>query len=378
VPSEPARPEPTDTTPQPGEAPGELGTGAGEAGAGGLAGAPNMFVDQLAAQVRGPLTATLPSGQTFVLTRGQPIPLQFNQPGTRFNFDVILPDGTRLLAGQPLPSGLLPIVGILPLESGRGNGPLALVARGAFKIAENESPKPQDRVFVNYWYFQDVNGTFNFGPRTDVHREVFGFERTFLDGDASIGLRVPVIQVLGDVGIENYDLGDLTFILKFALINDESTGNVFSTGLVLTVPTGASFLPAGVPDVHPFLFQPYVGGIYNIGDLYLIGFSSIVVPTDSRDVTFLSNDLGIGYYLLRRDDGFLTSIVPTVEMHLLTPLNHRGAQTEPVGLQDQLNLTFGTRFGLGRRANLGLGLVTPVLGPRPFDFEAQVQFNLRF
>jgi hypothetical protein len=30
--------------------------------------------------------------------------------------------------------------------------------RGAFKIAENESPQPQDRVFLNYNYYNDATG----------------------------------------------------------------------------------------------------------------------------------------------------------------------------------------------------------------------------
>src|SRR5688500_3205216 len=32
-----------------------------------------------------------------------------------------------------------------------------LVRRGTFKIAENESPRPMDRIFYNYNHFSDVN-----------------------------------------------------------------------------------------------------------------------------------------------------------------------------------------------------------------------------
>ncbi len=56
--------------------------------------------------------------------------------------------------------------------------------RLSFKIAENESPRPVDRVFVTYNYYNDVD-VFHFGSsRSDLHREMIGFEKTFLGGDA--------------------------------------------------------------------------------------------------------------------------------------------------------------------------------------------------
>jgi hypothetical protein len=262
-------------------------------------------------------------------------------------------------------------------------GVLALVARGAFKITEDESPRPQDRIYTTYNYFNNVNGSLN-PPglaQTDIHREVLGLEKTFLNGNASLGLRVPFVQVEGDGSIRRQDIGDLSFIAKYAFINDRCTGNVLSGGLVVTVPTGANFLPEGIPDIHPTLLQPFLGAIYNMGSFYAQGFSSVLVPTDSRDVTFLFNDIGFGYFLYkaeRRCDRLLTSVVPIFEVHVNTPLNHRGALTEPIGGTDIVDLTFGTTFGLGRASTLNLGVVTPVTGPKPFDIEAQVQFNYRF
>src|SRR5690349_18027260 len=43
----------------------------------------------------------------------------------------------------------------------------------AIKIAENESPRPLDRVFVGYNYFDSLKGLGT--PSSDVHRETFGF-----------------------------------------------------------------------------------------------------------------------------------------------------------------------------------------------------------
>jgi hypothetical protein len=38
----------------------------------------------------------------------------------------------------------------------------------------------------------------------------------------------------------------------------------------------------------------------------------------------------------------------------------------------------GTIFELSQRSTLAVGLVTPVTGPKPFNLEALVQFNLLF
>src|SRR5262249_47653896 len=112
-----------------------------------------------------------------------------------------------------------------------------IVSGGAFRIAENESPRPVDRVFATYNYFGNAN---TFGGRDfDLHREVFGFEKTFLGGDASFGLRAPVQQRTGGDGANTIDgFADLSFLFKYAFLNDAETGDVLSAGLVLTIPTG--------------------------------------------------------------------------------------------------------------------------------------------
>src|SRR5207247_1099521 len=97
-----------------------------------------------------------------------------------------------------------------------------VASQGAFKICENESPRPTDRVFFTYNFYSDAtgapsglgvprtdtvtnpNGTVTSTPvpavtiKLDAHREIFGFEKTFLDGNASIGMRAPLVQQVGD------------------------------------------------------------------------------------------------------------------------------------------------------------------------------------
>lgn len=141
-----------------------------------------------------------------------------------------------------------------------------------------------------------------------------------------MGLRLPFFQVEGSSTVPS-DSGtdDLSILLKYALIRRPESGVALSTGIVITVPTGDGGLileKDGKPEeVHPALFQPFVGYLWSRGDFFLHGFESLMVPTDSRDATILFSDIGLGYWLLRRGaDQLLTGIIPTVELHVTTPL----------------------------------------------------------
>jgi hypothetical protein len=274
---------------------------------------------------------------------------------------------------------------------------------GAFKITENESPVPQDRVFLTYNYFSNVTGPASASsfarsdtqvtnlngspatvstlfpavaaPQVDVHRETFGFEKTFLDKNASLELRLPVFEEGGSFVHQN--IGDVSLIFKYAVLNDRAAGNVLSTGLVASAPTGPD-IETFVGNIHSFLLQPFVGYVWNQRPFYVLGFNSLVVPTDSRDVTLLFNDVALGYLLYHGGkEQFLRSVTSTVEAHITTPLNHRGS-TDPIVVPDLVVLTAGVHFGLGGRSTLTLGAATPVTGPRVYDIEAMAQFNWRF
>jgi hypothetical protein len=256
----------------------------------------------------------------------------------------------------------------------------AVAARiGAFKITENESPRPQDRLLFNYNYFNNAQKS-----GVDVHREMIGFEKTFLGGAASLGMRVPAYQTTGTVPafldpLELEGFGDLNVIFKYAFLNDCDTGNVLSGGVTVGVPTGRAIHIETQSDLHDVLLQPYVGFIYHFNrDAFIQGFSSLVVPTDARDVTILFNDFALGYWVYRCDDALLTGVIPVLEGHVNTPLNHRGTEQIPIGLQDSVVLTGGSHFVFNNRANLMLGAAVPVTGPLPYRIEGILQFNYRF
>jgi hypothetical protein len=282
----------------------------------------------------------------------------------------------------------------------------------AFKIAENESPRPVDRVFVTWNYFGAIRGPDNGPPVTNnaatqsttsfsgltsnvatsvvtslpappraqanLHREMFGFEKTFLGGDASIELRAPMVQMTGNTqgtGFQNF--GDLTIVGKYAFINDRNTGNVLSGGLALTAPTGPG-IDTSDGHLHSTLFQPWFGYIINGDRVFLHAFHSLVAPTDPRDVTLLFNDVGVNFWLYRASpDRALNYIVPMIEAHVTTPLNHRSGDSV-IFVPDTVVLTTGVHLGLMRNANLSLGIATPVTGPRIFNIETFVMLNWRF
>jgi hypothetical protein len=242
-----------------------------------------------------------------------------------------------------------------------------VVSFGAFKISDNESVQPVDRVFLTYNYF-DVDGFH--GNSSSLNREVIGFEKTFLDGRASFGVRAPFSQTGEGLGGSS-DIDGLSFIFKYAAYMNRETGNIISGGLVVTVPTGPDIPIDVTSSINSTLLQPYLGYVFNAGRFYLQGFSEIVIPTDNTLPTFVANDIGIGYRLES------IPVTPTFEVHANDPLNHQGSSGSPIGFVDSVILTGGVHTFIGNSC-LTLGVATPITGPRLYSVEAVAQFNWRF
>jgi hypothetical protein len=290
------------------------------------------------------------------------------------------------------PPGIPPVPGVPPGQVPGGFGIVASIR--APKICENQSPQPQDRIYYSFNYYEDVNRSINqrIGSslfNTRVFRNIIGVEKTVLNQQGSIGLRLPINTLSTDayspiLAGTSSAVGDLAVILKYAFLWDRDTGSLLSGGLMINTPTGPNRF-ANYPFIrspHFLSLTPYLGYIYNFGDMYFHGFSSIDVPVNSADVTVLYNDLGLGYFLYRGDDpdAWLTAVVPTFETHINIPLNHDGGfdLNDVAWTPNVVNLTFGLNFGIGRRGLLSAGYVCPVTGPRPFDNEWVALFNLRF
>ena len=303
------------------------------------------------------------------------------------------PAAANVAAGNTVKGDQLGVPGLGFLPGQPKHIVAAVPSVRSFKIAEDESPVPLDRVYVDFNFFDNINRSVNERLGSPVHnieayRETFGVEKTFLDGDASLGLRLPLNTLTSEsttpgLGGTSTDIGDLAIISKLVFCRDQQTGSLLSGGLALTTPTGPShfagsdtFLP-----IHTWLLTPYVGYRWNEESWYVQGFLSLDVPT-GNDVTLLHNDIQIGYYLLRNkdEDAILTGITPQFEVHVNDPLDHRGALnlSDPLGTPDWIDLTAAVTFEMCHTSTLALGFVTPVTGPKPYDFEVLAQFNWRF
>jgi hypothetical protein len=322
-------------------------------------------------------------------TAPPPLPGDFGNVDTPVMIGDQAPLSVRSLLA-PAASGSPPVP---PSPFGR---PLSIAvpwARG-FKIADNMSPRPMDRVFFTFNYFDDLNKGINnvLAPGVasmQAYRYLFGYEKTFLDGIASLGVRLPldVLSVNSHTpgfGGTSTAVGNLTVFSKLVLFQELGTPNIISTGLAVTMPTGpASFAgQRGVFGYRDAQIQPFLGYYRTNGRFYWQGFEAIDVPTDPNDVTMLYNDIGIGYFVYRSPDPhrFLSAIAPTFETHVNVPLNHVGAfrSNDPAGTPNVVDLTFGVNFLVRRSSMLTVAFIDPVTGPRPFDFEWTVLLNYYF
>jgi hypothetical protein len=276
---------------------------------------------------------------------------------------------------------------------------LAPSVRG-FKIADNQSPQPQDRVFYTFNYFYNLNSATDKRFDTPInnlraYREIFGFEKTFDQGRASFGMVLPLDTLSATSTIQgnfakpggtSTSLGDLSIFTKVILRLDPKTGSLFSGGLVVTAPTGPSTFAGAkyISAIHTTQIQPYIGYILRRGKFYLHGFSAFAVPLNPNDVSLYYNDVGLGYFLYQDTNevaqGWITAIVPTTEVHVNTPLNHQNVYNpnDIAGSANVVNLTQGLNIEFNRRSILTFGIATPVTSPKPFDLEALILFNVRF
>jgi hypothetical protein len=265
----------------------------------------------------------------------------------------------------------------------------------AIKISENMSPRPQDRFFFDFNFYNNVNSQINAFDRVPIYhmqayRYIFGFEKTFDEGRGSFGLRFPINNLTADplpgAGTvptpTRTAVGNLDVFAKYILKSDPQSGSLISTGLMLSTPTGPGRF-AGAPYVfglNDLAIQPFLGYICNFGNWYLQGFSGFYFPTTLRDVTLMYNDVGIGYYLLRSQDpdAFLTAVAPTFEVHVNTPFTHRDwhNRLDFASAPDVVNFTYGINFQFRRSAIFTVAYVNPVTAPQPFNSEIVVFLNI--
>jgi hypothetical protein len=290
-----------------------------------------------------------------------------------------------------------PISSLLTLPAGpsgrtAGAGVILVPSAREFKISDNDSPRPQTRTYFSFNYFYNLDGVVNRLADSGIqhiriHRETFGVEWAADDGSGSFGLRLPLntfnaANTVPWLDGTSTDVGDLGILFKKVLWSDPATGNLISAGLLITAPTGpGSFAGSNnIKVFHNTGLQPFVGSVWSLGAFYVQHFTAVDAPTDLNDVVVLSNDVGVGYFLYQKPGGDLSAVVPTVEVHVTTPLNHRGVLrlADPAGTPDMVDLTGGVNFEYRDRSDLAVGFAVPVTGPRMFDFEILAQLRWRY
>jgi hypothetical protein len=355
----------------------------------------------------GPQQPQVPAG-AYPAQIGQPqpqqppvtYPAQPGQPQPQPDFVPVTPDHGAPPPPAPAACTQAPFTPYMLGDFGRVLGNTTSDA----KIGEGESPRPIDRVFFKFNYFSNVDPSHfnqNFEPvhNVDLYRYTFGFEKTFCDGRFSVGLRVPVNTIDADgkaaalipapfgtgtmvrpggQGLDDTVFGNVSIIAKAVLCEDRATGSLVSAGAVVTFPTeDVSRLNPG--NSSDLVLQPFAGFILNRGSWFVQGFTSVTLPVTRTQPAVWYNDLGIGYYMYRcTSSGLLTAVVPTAEVHVTTPLRQFEGSFDAGRPDDVVDFTLGTTFEFVHHTTLGIGVVAPVTGPKPFDIGALAQLNYRF
>ena len=126
-----------------------------------------------------------------------------------------------------------------------------------FKVSENQSPRPQDRVFFDFNFYSNVNSTVNTADRSPINQMnayiyMWGFEKTFDQGNGSIGMRLPLNSLTATSNTPGISaptstaLGNLDIFAKYILKQNVKTGSLITAGFQITPSTATSRF-AGAP-----------------------------------------------------------------------------------------------------------------------------------
>ena len=157
-----------------------------------------------------------------------------------------------------------------------------------------------------------------------------------------------------------------------------------SVGLLTTAPTGpATFARAPLYIANQTVFlQPFLGYRFKLSErAYFQGFSSVDIPTNGKSPVMMYNDFQFAYFAYRstQQDAFLTALVPLYEIHINTPMNHRGySNTDPFYAIDVISMTWGAHAVLANKVTISGGVGMPVTGVNPYSFEALAMLNIAF
>jgi hypothetical protein len=290
---------------------------------------------------------------------------------------------------------------------------------GRIKMSEDNNPMPRDRWIFAYDHFDNVPFT---PDGIQVNRFQFGFEKTFLDGQASFEVRLPFAGTLASTNVQgqevtDMELGNLRFALKYLWTNSDTWH--FSTGIAATLPTAndvtlLSSDPSSPTGTVPFYklrnqsvqVEPFAALLYTPNDRFFSQlWGSVNFDATGGELTWNTNIFGgsgkervwdlpilaidyqIGYWLFRNEFSTFRGLAPFVELHynyiiaqdvlnreVRDELGAQGLTFRSVG-DHELNLTAGATAQIGNNMNISVGGTAPLLKTPNRLFDAQ--FGLR-
>jgi hypothetical protein len=312
--------------------------------------------------------------------------------------------------------------GFFTLQTFGGPAQSVVLPGGAvprFKMAENTSPMPTDRVFFDYDYYSNVPLN---TKSMSLNGYTPGFEKTFFGGAMSVEVRLPMATTLdtnvfldGSTSTGIGQVGNLGVAVKALLFHSDTVA--ISGGLGIDCPTAPNMVcfpeqgdTSGIQimseSVH---LLPFVGGIWAPSDrLFFIGFmqldidangdqvndinvQSSFVPSGSTvsdgryyEQTMLYLEGTAGYWIRCNDPNhWINGIALFTELHGNQSLNNSGAVQTQVGTMvgnniSILDMTFGADFQFGELTTVTAAYCTPLTDQREFDGQFRFLLNRRF
>lgn len=279
---------------------------------------------------------------------------------------VLAPNMLGDFAGSIYEFGPIVGEGITPAEGAR----YRTLTR--YKVADFTSPIPKTRVLYDFNFFNDA-----FQAGGNVYRNFAGAEYSFYGDMMSAEIRGSINTFESFPGATNTtEFGDIRTVFK--AVGWRNDYNVVSGGVGMNWPTGG--FPNGLPAVYTI--TPFVGYLFSSPNspFFLQGFQQIDLPTNAADQMLLHTDVGVGYWLRRWDSSrTIQAIVPTIEMHLYTPLGDSPSGSL-LGLRynDVLNTTVGCSFFIGENLLVAVAMGIPVTSIKDYSIEAQCHAEWRF
>ncbi len=292
-----------------------------------------------------------------------------------------------------------------------------------YKIAENVSPIPVNRWFVNYNHFSQPVRNIN-RSGIDVDRVTLGLEKTFLEGSSSLEVRLPIVggldstQGLNRSGDQTAtEFGNMNLVFKSILLQNGNQ-SALTAGLTLNLPTaadgqlldgtGSVVATVGNESVHllPFVayYRQHSSRTWSTAvmqlDFDVNGTPFYMDVPGDNDITFgryqeqnflyLDYSLGHWFYEDCCGCGFVRRAAVIGELHYSTTLNDTDTAssgpspgdvvTNPFNRIDVLNATAGLRFQLGDNYMLTTAVVAPLKDGenKLFDSEIAVLLTRRY